>query len=507
MSFSEHFLWGGASAANQIEGGWNEGGKGISTCDIQTCGGLNKYKVEIKGLPEKYKKILEGMRTFTYLQDGKVKAALPFKTNTYPDTGVPVLADDEYYPSHKASDFYHHYKEDIALLGELGLKCYRMSIAWTRIFPTGIEEKPNEEGLKFYDEVFKECAKYHIIPIVTLSHYESPLYLTTLCNAWVSRDMIDYFMKFAKCVVDRYYSMVPYWLTFNEINSIVHGGFMNAGIFTRKQEEIEAASYHMFLASAKITHYIHTTYPDLKVGCMISMHSNYPYSCKPEDNLKALQVNNISTYYYADVMCRGYLPAYKLLELRKNNIILPIKKGDEDILKMGTVDFIGISYYQTSVAAYEDESMKKTQGNMNISIENPYLTKSQWGWQIDPVGFRFTLNQLYDRYHLPIIVVENGLGAKDELIEGQIHDPYRIEYFRKHILEMKKAIEEDGVEVFGYTPWGIIDLISCSTGQMSKRYGVIYVDVNDKGEGSLKRYKKDSFYYYAKVIASNGNEL
>ena len=314
-------------------------------------------------------------------------------------------------------------------------------------------------------------------------------------------------MNFAETIFKRYSSKVKYWLTFNEINSIVHGGFVNAGVFSKDLNKLEAASYNMMLASAKTVILAHNLYPEFKIGCMISQHPVYAATCKPEDNMAALKAGEQRDYYWGDVMLRGYLPDYKLKELERNDIKLPIEDGDLEILKKGTCDFVAISYYQTSVAADDDSGLEKTSGNMMISVSNPYLKASEWGWQIDPVGLRFCLNILYDRYHKPIFIAENGLGAKDKLEGDEVHDPYRIEYLREHIKEMGKAIEIDGVDVMGYTPWGCIDLISCSTGQISKRYGFIYVDVDDSGKGSFKRYKKDSFSWYKKVIASNGENL
>ena len=334
-----------------------------------------------------------------------------------------------------------------------------------------------------------------------------PLELSIRYNGWSDRRTIDCFMKYAKVIFERYKNKVKYWMTFNEINSIVHGGFVNAGVFSKDERLLENASYYMMLASAMTVIYAHSNYPQFKVGCMISQHPVYAATCKPEDNMKALKQADLHDNYWSDVMLRGYIPEYKYKDLARKDIKLPILQGDMEILSEGTCDFIGISYYQTSTAAESEENMKKTSGNMTMTLENPYLKTSAWGWQIDPVGFRFCLNQLYDRYHKPIFVAENGLGAKDELINGCVKDEYRIEYFREHISEMEKAINYDGVDVIGYTPWGCIDLVSCSTGQISKRYGFIYVDADDLGNGTFERYRKDSFYWYKKVIESNGEIL
>lgn len=506
--FPNDFLWGGATAANQCEGAYLEDGKGISIADVMTCGGYSKVQVEIPDLPESHKAYMAKMRTVTF-QDGDTEGAcIAFKVNTYPDKGFPVLLQDEYYPSHKAINFYRHFKEDIALFAKMGFKCYRMSIAWTRIFPDGEEDQPNEVGLAFYDQVFDECLKYGIEPIVTMTHYEMPLALSLKYQGFASREMINFYVKYAKVIFDRYAHKVKYWLTFNEINSVVHSGFVNAGVFTNKRALIEQASLHQLLASAIVVKYAHDHYPHFQMGCMVGVSPAYPNSCKPEDNMQALKINQKRDFYYPDVMMRGYLPEYKLLQFKEDGIELPILDGDLNILKEGCCDFMSFSYYQTSVAAAKDENMERTAGNMGDFIFNPYLEKSEWGWQIDPLGLRYTLNLFYDRYHKPLFIAENGLGASDQLNDdGTVHDPYRIAYIKDHIQAIKDAIQFDGINIFGYTPWGCIDLISCSTGQLSKRYGFIYVDADDLGNGTYQRYEKDSFHWYKKVIASNGEDL
>lgn len=507
-TFPDNFLWGGATAANQCEGAYREDGKGISIADVMTCGGHSKYMVEISNLPESHKKYMANMRNVTYRDGDKEGSCIAFKMSTYPDQGVPALFDDEYYPSHQAIDFYHHYKEDIALFAKMGFTCYRMSIAWTRIFPNGEEEMPNEAGLAFYDKVFDECIKYGIEPIVTITHYEMPLNLSLKYNGFANRKVIDYFVKYTKVIFERYANKVTYWLTFNEINSVVHSGYVNAGVFTKDRALIEKASLHQLLASAIVVDYAHENYPNFQMGCMVGVSPSYSNSCKPEDNMESLKKNQERDFYYPDVMMRGYIPEYKLITCKEQGIKLPIQEGDLEVLRKGCCDFMAFSYYQTSVAAAKDENMERTTGNMGDFIFNPYLKKSEWGWQIDPLGLRYTLNVFYDRYHKPLFIAENGLGAKDKLNEdGTIHDEYRIAYLREHIQAIKDSITKDGVDVFGYTPWGCIDLISCSTGQISKRYGFIFVDADDMGNGTYKRYKKDSFYWYAKVIASNGEDM
>ena len=509
-AFPEGFLWGGATAANQCEGGYREGGKGLSVADVCTAGGVSRLglTVDLAGVPAQYASYFKNMRFVTWRDGERTGASIPFKGTTYPDRGRPALLEGEFYPGQRAIDFYHHYKEDIRLFAEMGFRCYRMSIAWTRIFPQGTEEEPNEAGLRFYDDVFDECRKYGIEPVVTLSHYEMPLSLCVDWDGFADRRTVDCFVKYARTVLDRYHTKVKYWLTFNEINSIVHGGYMNAGVFSRDSSLLEPASYHQMLASAQTVCYAHAQYPQLRMGCMISYDPPYPHSCRPEDNLEAVRAFDRKVNYYGDVMVRGYLPEYKHKELERAGVRLPVLPGDTKILAAGTADFIAISYYQTSVAAAAPEGLGRTGGNLAMRIENPYLQTSEWGWQIDPLGLRYALNVLYDRYHKPIMIVENGLGAKDVLeTDGSIHDSYRIDYLRQHIEAMEQAVNEDGVDVMGYTPWGCIDLISCSTGQISKRYGFIYVDLDDEGRGSGKRYRKDSFEWYKRVIASNGADL
>jgi 6-phospho-beta-glucosidase len=507
--FPIDFLWGGATAANQCEGAYNEDGKGLSISDVQTCGGMSNFNVEISGVPEEYAKYYKKMRYITYLDKcGKPSACMTFKKETFPEEGKPAVIEDEYYPNHKAIDFYHHYKDDIKLFAEMGFKCYRMSIAWTRIFPNGDEDLPNEKGLEFYDKVFDECLKYGIEPVVTISHYEMPLHLSNLWNGWADRRTIPLFVKYCETIFERYKNKVKYWLTFNEINSIVHSGFPNAGVFSKDPSMLEQASYHQMLGSAKVAKLAHDKYPQFEMGCMISYSPPYPNSPKPEDNLVAITSFDLTINYYGDVMVRGYIPEYKLKDFERRNIKLVQEEGDREILREGCVDFVAISYYQTSIAAANPENMETTSANMSRSYVNPYLKKSEWGWQIDPVGLRYALNVLYDRYHKPIFIVENGLGANDKLEEDKtIKDPYRIDYLREHIRQIGKAINQDGVNVMGYTPWGCIDLISCSTGEINKRYGFIYVDVDNAGNGTLNRYKKDSFYWYKKIIATNGEDL
>lgn len=472
----ENFLWGSATAANQVEGAWNEDGKGVSVADVLASDSEKGIRIETQG-------IVEG----------------------------------HYYASHKACDMYHHFHEDIALFAEMGLKAYRMSIAWTRIYPNGDEETPNEAGLRFYDEVFDELHKYGIEPIVTLSHYEPPYHLTKI-GGWSSRKMIDYYLHYAKTVFERYKGKVRYWLTFNEINILkVPFGVMTAGgmdIRSFAPENTEQlrfqAMHHQFVASALAVKMAHEIDPENKVGCMIAAMLQYPLTCHPKDILAAQQNNRLNYLFATDVHCRGAYPAYLKAYFNTQGIVIESQDQDEQILKEGTVDFISFSYYSTScvsVTADADEAGKgKAAGNLLSGLKNPYLQASEWGWQIDATGFRYLLNELYDRYQKPLMIVENGLGARDELTDGEVHDDYRIAYLKEHVRALKEAVD-DGVEVIGYMTWSALDLIGLSTGTIDKRYGFIYVDTDNKGNGSFRRYRKDSFYWYKKVIESNGEIL
>ncbi len=484
------FLWGGATAANQCEGAYLEDGKGLSIMDVVTSG--------TKDQP----------RSIIYTtKEGKEVCVPALGINFFPKDASFKICDNRLYPNHDAIDFYHHYKEDIALMAEMGFKCFRLSIAWSRIFPNGYDEKPNEKGLEFYDKVFDELLKHNIQPIVTISHYETPLALTQKWNAWVDRRTIDCFTNYCQTIFTRYKNKVKYWMTFNEINVMSYSPYMAAGIITGDKQDIEQAAYHEFIASAKAVHLCHEIIPDSMIGCMITYMPIYPCTCNPEEVNMSMQTMKNQFYFYSDVMVRGYYPQYKLIALKKENITLKTQPEDKATLKHGVIDYIGFSYYQ-SMALSLDPNAKTTTGNMAVGVKNEYLKSSEWGWQIDPTGLRISLQNLYERYQVPLMIVENGLGAIDKVEEdGSIHDEYRIEYLKEHIKAMKLAVEEDGVDLLGYTPWGCIDLVSASTGEMAKRYGMIYVDKHDDGTGTLNRMKKDSFYWYKHVIETNGEEL
>ncbi len=469
MKMEKDFLWGGAIAANQTEGAWDADGRGKCLADILPAG-VSRYYA--------YDHVKEAMET-----------------------------DYGYYPSHEAIDFYHRYPEDIRLLKEMGIKALRLSVSWPRLFPTGEEEEPVKEGLSYYDALFAELEKAGIEPVVTINHFDTPLALLKKYGGWKDRRLIGCYLRFAETIVDRYSSQVKYWITFNEINMVLHVPALG-GCVTEEdtaQESFDAA-HNQCLASALITAYAHDKHPDLKMGCMLAAGTVYPNTCAPADVLAA-QEKNRENYLFIDVQSRGEYPAYTESFCRKRNITFTLSDEDRNILKNGAVDFVAFSYYSSRLTSADPEVMKKLKdGNAFSTLPNPYLKESQWGWTIDPEGLHITMNDLYDRYQKPLFIVENGLGAKDELLDGTVEDDYRIEYTREHIRAMKAAMEE-GVPVIGYLTWGIIDLVSSSTGQMSKRYGFIYVDRDDQGQGTLSRYPKKSYYWYRRVIAANGEEL
>lgn len=483
MAFPENFLWGGAISALQAEGGFGEGGRGELSYDHLTVG-----------------------------------------SRTEPRHVTDEIDPNEFYPSHKGNDFYHRYKEDIALMGELGLKVFRLSINWGRIFPHGDDAQPNAEGVAFYHAVFDELHKWGIEPLVTIFHAEVPHHLALEFDGWYSRRMIDLFVRYCEFIFTEYKDDVKYWLTLNEMNSMLlkstpywYCGMATANTRTQgngggSDQDLEdlrrqyQCVHHAFVASAKAVKLAHAINPDFRVGCMVGGVCQYPYSCNPGDMLAAQEERRRIFWFVSDVMVRGEYPTYARKLFRDRGVKLQVEPGDEQDLREGTVDFYSFSYYSTGCVTTSDD-VKKTAGNLTFGAANPYLRTSEWGWQIDPEGLHYFLNEIYDRYRVPIMIVENGLGQADVLeADGSVHDPYRIEYVREHVKAMDAAIE-DGVDLVGYTPWGIVDLPSVSTGEMSKRYGLVYVDADDLGNGTYDRYRKDSFFWYRRVVASNGEDL
>ncbi|NRF63187.1 glycoside hydrolase family 1 protein [Vibrio coralliilyticus] len=459
-TFPKHFLWGGAIAANQVEGSFDLDGKGLSTSDMLPNGILS-----------------------------------PHQTRQQRTEGIKDLA----------IDFYQRYPEDIALFNEMGFNCLRLSIAWTRIFPNGDESEPNEEGLAYYDRIFDELAKHDITPFVTLSHYEMPYALVENYGGWASRELIGFFERYARTVFERYQNKVKLWLTFNEINMSLHAPFTGVGLAEEASEQaIYQAIHHQLVANAKAVKLCHEIIPDAKIGNMLLGALNYPYTCNPDDVIAAMQENN-KWLFFGDVQTRGRYPGYMLRYFREKGIEIDMQPGDVEELASASVDFISFSYYASGCASADPK--QKEVGNIVDSVPNPYLEKSQWGWLIDPKGLRILLNFLYDRYQKPLFIVENGLGARDEInANGEIEDDYRIAYLNDHLVQAREAIL-DGVELMGFTSWGPIDLVANSTAEMSKRYGYIYVDRHDDGSGTLERKRKKSFFWYQDVIRTHGASL
>jgi len=465
--FPKGFLWGGAISANQSEGAYDVNGKGLSILDVMEVGS----------------KLTPRRRTETI------------------EAGVR-------YPSHDGIDFYHNYKDDIKLFKELGIKCFRTSINWTRIYPNGIEKEPNEEGLKFYDDLFDELLANGITPLVTIQHSDTPLHLALEYGGWKNRVLVDMFAKYAETVFKRYKDRIKYWITINEINAINFVNWFGAASEDLSDKEKEQAAYHLLLASAKIVEIGKKINSDFMIGGMVTDCYSYPYTCNPKDVMLSFEDKHYNIYF-ADVMCRGYYPRYKLKELERKNIILDIREEDIETLKNGKIDFLNFSYYSSHVSSIEKDEI--LQGNLLQNIigkTNPYLKSSDWGWQIDPLGLRISLNEFYDRYQIPLFIVENGLGAHDDTSDiKNIQDDYRIDYLKQHIAAIKDAVNIDGIELLGYLVWGFIDIVSGTTGEMAKRYGLIYVDKDNQGVGSGRRCKKKSFYWYKKVIETNGEIL
>lgn len=473
--FPKEFLWGGAVAAHQVEGAWNEDGKGVSIADVMTAGANGVAR-----------KITEG------------------------------VLEGENYPNHEAIDFYHHYKEDIQLFKELGLKAFRTSINWTRIFPLGDESEPNEAGLQFYDDLFDELLANGIQPVITLSHFEIPYHLYEIYGGFRNKQVIDFFVHYAQTVMTRYKDKVKYWMTFNEINNQADGQhdlhtWTNSAIRFEEGENKEEITFQAglneLIASAKVVKLGHEINPDFQIGCMMAYVPVYPYSCRPEDLMASVKVMN-RRFFYSDIHVRGKIPSYARKYWQQKGYTIEISEKEESALLEGKVDYVGFSYYMSgAVTTLEDVQGEPVQEYPGAKmVNNPYVTASDWGWQIDPVGLRYTLNIIYERYNLPMFIVENGFGAYDKLEDGKIHDPYRVEYLQKHIDQMALAVNVDGVELLGYTPWGIIDIVSFGTGEMEKRYGFIYVDKDNQGNGTLARRKKDSFEWYKQLIKNQTEE-
>ena len=489
MSFPKGFLWGGATAANQCEGAWDVDGRGPALTDVKTGGSV------------------KSPRLVTYIDKDGNPHAEPENPKGIPEGAHYAVLDDYLYPNHDGIDFYHHYKEDIALMAEMGFKTFRMSISWSRIYPKGDETEPNQKGIEFYKNVFKELRKYDIEPLVTIWHFDTPLYLEEQYGGWKNRKLIEFYTRFAKTCFTEFKGLVKYWLTFNEINNTVM--FLEMFGQSADDEDYQNAYQHLhyqFVASAKAVQIGHEIDPENKIGCMICGITFYPMTCDPQDILLNRHTWEKGIFYCGDVQCKGKYPTFATRLWNEHNVHLDITDEDLEDLRKGTVDMYSFSYYMSTVVTTH-KITDTVSGNFSAGARNEYLQYSDWGWATDPTGLQYYLEMMYDRYEKPLLIVENGLGAFDTVEEdGSIHDPFRIDYYRQHIEAMSKAID-NGVDLIAYTTWGCIDLVSAGTGEMRKRYGFIYVDKQDDGTGDYSRSRKDSFYWYKKVIASNGEDL
>lgn len=485
QEFPKSFLWGGGIADFQAEGAYEESGRGLTTLDFITNGSHTEPRKITYQLPDGTK--------------GVSNARGPL-----PDGAKGYLDPEYYYPSLNGVDFYHHYKEDIKLFAEMGSSVFRFSICWTRIFPKGIEDEPNEDGLKFYENIVDECLKYHIEPLITICHDEIPAYLADNYEGWLNRFTIECYLKLCKVLFERFKGKVKYWLTFNEINSL--NGYIALGCTRYDDYSRFVGAHHMFIASAKAVKMCHEMIPESMVGAMYASSPCYPLTCKPEDVFMQLQVRR-RTFYFADVMMRGYYPGYAKMILEQKGVELPLEPGDEEILKEGALDFYSFSCYRSTTVNVDTKFPINGIDIMSMDT-NPYLETTAWGWPVDPMSLRYLLNEVYDRYQKPIFIAENGLGEIDQADEnGYVEDDYRIDYLKAHFKEIRKAICLDHVDVFGYTMWGCIDLVSLGTGEMKKRYGWIYVDMDDLGNGTKKRIPKKSYYWMKEFLTTNGENL
>jgi 6-phospho-beta-glucosidase len=486
MPFPKDFLWGTSISAAQAEGAWDEGGKSPVQIDYATAGSAG-----------------QGRRIWYRNADGTRGEMGIFQH--LPEGAHYETFADLHYPNHQACDFYHHYREDISLFAEMGFSTFNTSISWARIFPHGIQGGVNREGVEFYRSVFQELRAHSIDPVITLYKYDEPVWFEETYGGWDNRQMIDEFVEFARVCFTEFRGLVTKWLTFNEINILLFFGMRNPD--PEQARKNFQALHNQIVAAAKAVQLAHEIDPQNQVGCMILSNSAYPLTPDPEDVWASYRQFQESFCYCGDAMVKGHYPRYAERMWQAAGARPQISEEDRAEMEKGKADFIAFSYYSTSVVTTHKDALKTTEGNMSRGIRNPYLPASDWGWQIDPLGFKYTMERIYDHYHVPMFDVENGLGAYDTVTpDGRIHDDYRIDYLRRHIKAMKEAVE-DGVELFGYTTWGGLDLVSAGTGQMDKRYGMIYVDMNDKGEGDFHRLRKDSFTWYQKVIASNGEDL
>lgn len=466
--FPKDFLWGSAISSSQSEGAWNHDGRGPSVYD--------------------------------YMPVGKSR---------YEDFLQHTYQDDTFFPNRKGIDFYHTYKEDIKLLAEMGCKAFRFSVSWSRIYPTGLEEKPNKKGIQFYENMIDELISYHIEPVVTILHYDIPLYLVEHYNGFASREVVDLYVKYAKTLFSYFKNKVKYWITINEIN-IMRYCPLDAGIKDCPDNDLQIifqSAHHQFIASAKAVIALHQMIPKAQVGMMLGYEPAYAKTCHPSDVLLA-EKSESELLFFSDVQMLGYYPKTMQHYFKKNNIHIHMEDNDKQILYQGRCDFLAFSYYSSAVCSHSlSDQEKATRGNIIYGIDNPYLTKTQWGWTIDAMGLQTSLIRLYQKYHKPLFIVECGIGVKEsKKNDAMIEDDYRIAFFKEHLKQVKEAIDL-GIEVMGFLTWSPIDMPSAATGELEKRYGFIYVDADSQGNGSYQRSKKKSFSWYQEIIKTNGFDL
>lgn len=467
-------LWGGATSASQYEGGFTDG-KGLDTQDCRAY------------LPRTSNATTE-TRLLTQRQIEEAKK----KDSPY------------YYPFRVGTKGYEYGSADIELLKELDLDIYRLSISWSRLFPTGEEVEPNPAGVSYYDKVLNKLHNAGIKIFITIDHYAIPLNLVEKYGGWTSIKTVAAYMRFSSFLLHKWGAIVDYWLPINEINAGYFSPFNGVALVKPENDEynysdIFLSLHHQFIASAKTIKLGKELKVKGKFCAMISCFCYYPLTPKPEDNLELVENEEINQWYCMDVLAKGYYPYYAKPFFDKHNINFEISAADKELLRNNTCDVVTFSYYDSCICT-ADENKNQTAGNLVVTTKNPYLKATEWGWQIDPMGLRTTLHKIYDRYNKPVMISENGLGAKDVLTsDHKVHDQYRIDYFKAHFDQIIKAKEEN-VDVIAYIAWGIIDIVSAGSCEMDKRYGVVYVDADNKGQGTFKRYKKDSFEWYKHFI-------
>lgn len=490
MSFPEGFLWGGDISAAQCEGAWNEGGKAPIEADYLLGGSKKSMRFAWYRLPD-------GAEGKTMQMAGQLPAGARY-----------ILQDGAFYPNHRSVDFYHRYREDIALFAELGIKAINLSVSWARIYPNGVAGGVNQKGLDYYRDLLTLCREHNIEPIVTLYKYDLPVFYLEDWGGWSNRALIDEYVTFATTCLKEFRGLAHYWITFNELNVLKLMAKINPVATAEDRQRVYEESHNQLVASARVVAAGHEIDAENKLGCMCAGMFGYTYTSDPIDAALVQRGAQDDFYYFADTIVRGAYPSFAVRTREADGATLDISEEDAAALQAGKADFLPFSYYATSCRTIHGEGLDRAKGNLVLSsVKNPYLETSAWGWQIDAEGLKTFLHELYDRYQIPLLIAENGLGVDECPDErGRIHDDYRIDYLGKHLVKAGEAIDE-GVDLIGYTMWSLIDLVSFSSGELKKRYGLIYVDADDEGNGTFDRLRKDSFYWYQRVISTNGKEL